>query len=33
MRLKDYDRNKKEGKEDIHQSGLLIAGKGVRSIS
>ena len=26
MRLKDYGRNRKERKEYIHQSGLLIAG-------
>jgi len=31
--LKDYGRNQKERKEDIHQSGLLIDGKGVGSIS
>ena len=26
MRLKDYGRNQKKRKEDIHQSGLLITG-------
>ena len=26
MRIKDYGRNRKERKEYIHQSGLLIAG-------
>jgi len=30
MRLKDYGRNRKERKEYIHQSGLLIAGVDVR---
>ena len=26
MRLKDYGRNQRKIKEDIHQSGLLLAG-------
>jgi len=29
MRLKDYGRNQKKRKEDIHQSGLLLAGMDV----
>ena len=29
MRLKDYGRNRKERKEYIHQSGLLISGVNV----
>ena len=30
IRLKDYGRNRKERKEYIHQSGLLLAGVDVR---
>ena len=29
IRLKDYGRNRKKRKEDIHQSGLLLGGVGV----
>ena len=31
IRLKDYGRNQKKCKEDIHQSGLLLTGVDVRN--